>query len=103
VNTTAFSATAASIPRSLKPLRAATLLACIALIGIPARRRRLPVQLIVVGILTLTAIGCGSGSSSSGGGGTTVQATTSGNYLFTVTATAPGVPAATALVGVAVQ
>ncbi|WP_058185204.1 Ig-like domain repeat protein [Terracidiphilus gabretensis] len=72
---------------------AATLLAFLVFLGIPARRRA---WRAVVGVLVLIAAlgtlsACGGGSSSGGGGGGGSTGTTAGAYTFTVTAT--GTPA----------
>jgi len=65
-------------------------LACLTLLGIPARRRKwLSMLGILVLMVSLGALaGCGGGGgSSSGGGGTSDPGTTAGVYTFTVLAT----------------
>jgi beta-lactam-binding protein with PASTA domain len=64
-------------------------LACVLLLGIPARRRRLRTMLsllVFLGILTGGAVGCG-GSGSGNSESTGSPGTTTGNYTVTVTAT----------------
>lgn len=73
---------------------AATLVALLAFFGIPARRRAwramLGVVVLVAALVSLSA--CGSGGTGGGGGDTThVAGTTSGDYVFTITAA--GTPA----------
>jgi hypothetical protein len=64
-------------------------LACVLLLGIPARRRRLRAMLgllVFLGILTGGVVGCG-GSGSSNSESTGSPGTATGNYTVTVTAT----------------
>lgn len=92
VTTTAASTSAFARPygRSLWQLGGgSTVLAALLLFGIPSRRRRwlsMLVLLCIVAAVGLSSCGGGSGSSTSGGG-STIQATTAGNYTFTVTGT----------------
>lgn len=65
-------------------------LACILLLAIPARRRRLQTSLgmlLFATALTCGIASCGGGSGSGGGSGNSNPGTTPGNYTVTVTAT----------------
>jgi subtilase family serine protease len=65
-------------------------LACLLLLGIPARRRSLRTMLGMMGlllVLTGGVLACGGGGSNSGGGGTNIPGTTPGVYVVTVTCT----------------
>jgi trimeric autotransporter adhesin len=56
--------------------------------GIPARRRRLLMFVLLPVFLAVGALGCGGGGNGrGGGGGQTTPATTAGKYTFTVTGT----------------
>jgi hypothetical protein len=92
VNTTAASSALNEAGRSFQPFVGGTTLACIVLIGIPARRRR---WWSTLGVLVLLfyivggALGCGGGAprGGGGGGGGGNTGTTPGSYVITVTGT----------------
>jgi hypothetical protein len=81
--------------RQLAGLGIGAVLAFMALLGIPARRRSWRQMLgVLVIILALGGLSsCGGGVSNPGGGGTTDPGTTAGTYTFTVQAT--GTPTVT--------
>jgi len=98
VNTTA--ATAMNQPASL-PWRAAggALLACVALLFVPLRRRSWLALMVCAALFAAAAaMGCGSGTSTSGGGGAggggggggTNPGTTAGTYTVTITGVSGG-------------
>jgi hypothetical protein len=77
------------------PATGATALACIFLIGIPARRRRWLTMLgLLVLIVTAAGMGCGGGGPGGGICGCPVNnpGTTPGNYVITVTGTSGSTP-----------
>jgi hypothetical protein len=69
-------------------------LACILLIGIPARRRSWRTILGMLALLVALTGGVLACGGSSGGGGTSYPGTTAGNYIITVTGTSGTISAA---------
>jgi hypothetical protein len=91
VKTTAASTAALARPTGLNPWQTGgeTALAGLLLLGIPWRRKKwLPLLAVAWVAMALMTNGCGGGgSSSSTPPVNTIQATTAGNYVFTVTGT----------------
>ena len=90
MHTTAASTSAVRrVSSSLLPLAGGgTVLSFALLIGVPARRRRIAIFMMLMALATVGAIGCGGG----GNGATppigpVTPATTAGNYTFTITGT----------------
>jgi N-acetylneuraminic acid mutarotase len=88
------------------PAITSTVLACILLIGVPARRRRQAWLAMLLGMACLTCgvVSCGGGSGGGGGGGgiQTDPGTTVGSYTITVTGTS-GTTSATGTVALTVS
>ena len=90
VNTTLATSALNRTMRFFRPLAGGTALACILLVGIPARRRR---WWRILGMVVLLfsiaggALGCGGSGNGGAGGGGGNPGTTPGTYLVTVTGT----------------
>jgi N-acetylneuraminic acid mutarotase len=90
VNTTPATVALNRNRRFFRPLAGGTALACILLVGIPARRRRWWSILAMLALLFAVvggALGCGGGSNGGAGGGGGNPGTTPGTYVITVTGT----------------
>ena len=90
VNTTPATSALNRTRRFFRPLAGGTALACILLVGIPARRRRwwsMLGMLVLLFSLVGGALGCGGGGNGGGGGGGGNPGTTPGAYVITVTGT----------------
>ena len=93
VNTTPATSALNRTRRFFRPLVGGTALACILLVGIPARRRRwrsILGMIIWVALLFSVvggALGCGGGGNGGAGGGGGSSGTTPGAYVITVTGT----------------
>jgi hypothetical protein len=94
VSTTAATSSALIWPRFRRnPWYAAggASLACLLLLGIPARRRRIQTMLgmlLLLAFLVSAVVSCGGSGSKNGGGGGGNPGTTTGSYTITVTGTA---------------
>jgi N-acetylneuraminic acid mutarotase len=87
VNTTPATSALNRKRRFFRPLAGGTALACILLVGIPARRRRrwsILAMLVLLFAVVGGALGCGGGGNGGGGGN---PGTTPGTYVITVTGT----------------
>jgi endoglucanase len=87
-------------PSNLWRMSGGFALASLLLIGIPARRRKMLLSILMGAAIVFSVSSCSSNSSPSGNSTSTTSA---GTYTVTVTATAAGAPSVTTLITVNVQ